>query len=426
MTTAHTPPAGLRRAGAPERTWRSVLAAGLGNVMEWYDVIIYAYMAPVLAVLFFPKSDPTAALISTYAGLLISYLIRPVGAMVIGNLADRHGRKAALTLTIALMTVGVAIIAVTPTYASIGIAAPAILMVSRLIQGFSAGGEFGAATTFMAESADVGRRFVASWQASTQGMAMILAGVSGWLLFTTVDTDALHDWAWRLPFVFGILIGPIGLWIRNRIPDTPEFRETEPIAHPLRTTLRDHWGRVLVGTLCVGMAGMGVYLITFLAAYAIRLELAPWSGYAAAATAGAAVAVLAPCFGRLADRVGAVPILFGAAVTGFVAIHPLLSFLLTHRTTGALILVEALLGVVIAAYFGTLSGLLVDLFDTEVRTTGIALSYNVGMVFMGSLGPLLLTAWSDVTLRAPAYYFMLIAPLSMVGVLLARRLYHQR
>ncbi|AIY16663.1 MFS transporter [Pimelobacter simplex] len=424
MTTAPTPSAGLRRT-APRSSWRSVVAAGLGNVMEWYDVIIYAYMAPVLAVLFFPRSDQTAGLISTYAGLLISYLIRPVGAMVIGNLADKHGRKAALTLTIALMTLGVAIIAITPTYASIGLAAPAILMVSRLIQGFSAGGEFGAATTFMAESAQVGRRFLASWQAATQGMAMILAGVSGWLLFTTVDTETLHSWAWRLPFVFGILIGPIGLWIRNRIPDTEEFRATEPIANPLRTTLRDHWGRVLVGTLCVSMAGMGVYLITFLAAYALRLDLAQWSGYAAAATAGTVIAVLAPCFGRLADRIGAVPILLTAAVVGFVSIYPLLSFLLSHRSTGALILVEAFIGVVIAAYFGTLTGLLVELFDTEVRTTGIALSYNVGMIFMGSLGPLLLTAWSDVTLRAPAYYFMMIAPLSIIGVVLARKLYRQ-
>ncbi|XBB67883.1 MFS transporter [Nocardioides sp. WV_118_6] len=424
MTTAPTTASGPRRA-APRSAWRSVVAAGLGNVMEWYDVIIYAYMAPVLAVLFFPKSDPTAALISTYAGLLISYLIRPVGAMVIGNLADKHGRKTALTLTIGLMTLGVAIIAVTPTYASIGLAAPAILMVSRLIQGFSAGGEFGAATTFMAESAQAGRRFLASWQAATQGMAMILAGVSGWLLFTTVDTETLHAWAWRLPFIFGILIGPIGLWIRNRIPDTEEFRATEPIANPLRTTLREHWGRVLVGTLCVGMAGMGVYLITFLAAYAIRLDLAPWSGYAAAAGAGTVVAVLAPVFGRLADRTGAVPILLTAAVVGFVSIYPLLSFLLAHRTTGALIAVEVFLGVIIAAYFGTLTGLLVDLFDTEVRTTGIALSYNVGMIFMGSLGPLLLTAWSDVTLRAPAYYFMMIAPLSVIGVVLARRIYRQ-
>lgn len=401
--------------------WRSVVAAGFGNVLEWYDVIIYAYMAPVISVLFFPSGNPAVALISTYAGLVVSYLIRPIGAMVMGSFSDRHGRKAALTVTITLMTLGVGMLAVTPTYASIGVVAPILLMVSRLVQGFSAGGEFGAATTFMAESGRTGRRFRASWQAATQGMAMVLAGTAGWLLFTLAGEQTTHAWAWRIPFVFGILIGPVGLWIRNRIPDTVEFRSIDPVEHPLRTTFRDHWGRVVVGMLCVGTAGMSVYLITFLGAYAIRLDLAAWSAYAGAAAAGVMVAVLAPVFGRLADRVGTVPVILTSAAVGFVAIYPLLTLVINLRSAGVLIAVEALLGVVIAAYFGALSGFLVDLFETRVRTTGIALSYNIGMTVMGSGGLLILTAWTQYTLYAPAFYFMIVAPVSIIGALFSRR-----
>lgn len=422
MTTAHPAPRAVTP--TPSRpTWRPVVAAGIGNVLEWYDVIVYAYMAPVIAALFFPAGNQAVALISTYAGLVVSYLVRPVGAMVIGNLADRRGRKTALTLTIALMTLGVAMIAFAPTFATVGVAAPAVLMLARLVQGFSAGGEFGAATTFMAESATTGRRFLASWQAATQGMAMVLAGTAGYLLFTVIDAQAVHDWAWRVPFAVGILIGPVGLWIRNRIPDTAEFRRTSPIPNPLATTLSRHGGRVVVGAMCVGMAGMSVYLITYLAAYAMRLGLPSWSGYAAAAAAGLMVAVGAPCFGRLADRVGAVPVLITAAVTGLAVVYPLLSLLLAHRSAMTLVTVEVILGVVIAAYFGTLPGLLVELFDTQIRTTGIAISYNFGMIFMGSLGPLLLAAWTETTLRAPAYYFMCIAPISILGVILARRVF---
>lgn len=405
--------------------WRAIAAAGLGNVLEWYDVIIYAYLAPVISELFFPTEDPAVALISTYAGLVVSYLIRPIGAMVIGDFSDRYGRKAALTLTITLMTLGVGVLAVTPTYATIGVAAPVILMLSRIVQGFSAGGEFGAATAFMAESGRTRRRFRASWQAATQGMAMILAGSAGWLLFTMADKEAIHDWAWRVPFIFGILIGPVGLWIRNRMPDTVDFREIEPIENPLLTTLRLHWGRIIVGTMCVGMAGMSVYLITFLAAYAMRLDLASWSGYAGAATAGLMVAVFAPVLGRAADRVGAVPVMLTSAALGFVTIYPLVQFLLHERSVGALIAVEAFLGIVVAAYFGALSGYLVDLFETRVRTTGIALAYNIGMTVMGSLGLLILTAWTQTTLLAPAYYFMIIAPISILGVVLSRRCFQQ-
>ena len=200
---------------------KAVVAASLGNALEWFDIIVYAFMAPVISKLFFPELGDTLGLIITFGLFGVSYLIRPLGAIVIGNYGDTHGRKAALTLTIALMTGGVALMAFAPTYATIGVAAPLLIVVSRLIQGFSAGGEFGSATAFMTENSAERKAFYASWQVATQGASMFMAASAGFLLNTVVSPETLMDWAWRLPFIFGMLIGPVGLWIRMTMDDTP-------------------------------------------------------------------------------------------------------------------------------------------------------------------------------------------------------------
>jgi MHS family proline/betaine transporter-like MFS transporter len=237
---------------------RAVVAASLGNALEWYDIIIYAFMAPVISRLFFPQLADPIGLIITFGLFGVSYLIRPVGAMVIGSYGDTHGRKAALTLTIGLMTLGTALMAFAPTYATIGVAAPLLIVCSRLIQGFSAGGEFGSATAFMTENAPNRKAFYASWQVATQGVSMFLAALSGFLLNTLVDQATVDAGAWRLPFVFGLLIGPVGLWIRMRMDETPEFKSAEKEGHPLTSTFVHHMGRVLTAAACVGAATMGV------------------------------------------------------------------------------------------------------------------------------------------------------------------------
>lgn len=409
------------------RARKAVVAASLGNALEWFDIIVYAFMAPVISKLFFPELGDPLGLIVTFGLFGVSYLIRPIGAIVIGSFGDRRGRKAALTLTIALMTLGVALMAFAPTYATIGVAAPLLIVLSRLIQGFSAGGEFGSATAFMTENAQAHKAFYASWQVATQGVSMFLAASWGFVLNTVVAPEMLYAWAWRLPFIFGLLIGPVGLWIRMRMDDTPEFAAAEKVDSPLGWTFKHHTARVLTAAACVGVATMSVYLITYLPTFAQKnLGLPPWSGYAGAVVAGLVIMVGSPLIGALADRVGQTRIMLVTAGVGLVVAYPLF-WLLTHRASvGGLIAVEIVIGALCAAYFAPLPSMLSEIFPVEIRTTGMSLAYNIGVTLLGGFAPTVLAWLVTYNLRAPSFYYMAVAVLSIIGLVLARRVYGSR
>lgn len=422
-----TPSAPLARPEDPRRGRRAVIAAALGNALEWFDIIVYAFMAPVIATLFFPDLEDPIGLIVTFGLFGVSYLIRPLGAMAIGHYGDRHGRKAALTLTIALMTLGVALMAFAPTYATIGVAAPLLIVVSRLVQGFSAGGEFGSATAFMTEHTQRHKAYYASWQVATQGASMFLAATAGFLLHTQVSTETLHAWAWRLPFVFGLLIGPVGLYIRLRMDDTPEFTDAEKVDSPLGATFRTHMPLVLTAAGCVGVATMSVYLITYLPTFAQKnLGLPPWSGYAGAAVAGLIALVGSPFVGRLADRVGQTRIMLTAAVIGMLVSWPMFAVLTTAPAVGTLVAIEVVLGTLMAAYFAPLPSLLAELFPVEVRTTGMSLAYNIGVTLLGGFAPTILAWLVTYHLQAPSFYYIAVALLSIGCLVIARRVYSAR
>lgn len=406
---------------------KAVVAASLGNALEWFDIIVYAFMAPVISRLFFPELPDPWGLVITFGLFGVSYLIRPIGAIVLGAYGDKHGRKAALTLTIALMTLGVALMAFAPTYAAIGIGAPLLIVVSRLIQGFSAGGEFGSATAFMTENAPDRKAFYASWQVATQGASMFMAATAGFLLNTLVDQQTLHDWAWRLPFVFGMLIGPVGLWIRLHMDDTPEFAQSTTDDSPLATTFRWHFPLVLTAAACVGLATMSVYLITYLPTFAQRnLGLPPWSGYAGALVAGLIALVGSPFIGMLADRIGQTRIMLTAAVVGLVVAYPMFALLTGAPSVTTLIVAEIVIGALMAAYFAPLPSLLAAMFPVQVRTTGMSLAYNIGVTLLGGFAPTILAWLVTYNLQAPSFYYIAVAALSIAGLLIARRVYGQR
>src|SRR6516162_4889597 len=214
-----------KRASAPKSL--QVAAAVIGNALEWYDFVIFGFLTVVISRLFFPADSQYASLLLTWATFGVAILLRPVGGVLLGIYADRKGRKAALSMIIALMTVAIAMIAFAPTYAAIGIAAPIVMVLARLLQGFATGGEFASATSFLIESAPSNRRgFYGSWQMVGQGLSVLIGALLGALITRTLATEALHSWGWRIPFLLGLIIGPVGLFIRRHLQETDAFLET--------------------------------------------------------------------------------------------------------------------------------------------------------------------------------------------------------
>ncbi|MCP3427278.1 MFS transporter [Rothia sp. AR01] len=404
---------------------KAVVSSSIGNALEWFDIIVYASFAVIIQKNFFPSDDPTVGLIITFAGFAVSYLIRPLGALVLGSYADRNGRKKGLTLTIFLMLVGTTLMAIAPTTAVIGIAATFIILLSRLIQGFSAGGEFGTATTFLVETAPHRKAFYASWQVTSQGISMFLASVFGFVLFTYLTEDQLDSWGWRIPFFFGMLIGPVGWYIRSKLEETSEFTQMKREGSPLKAAFTTHLGRILAATACVGVGTISVYLILYMPTFAVQtLHIPATAGYLGGIVAGVVTMVGVPFIGMLADRIGPARIMTYGAIAALVLAWPLFALIIAVPTVPVFAFVVAVLGVIMAIYFGPLPALMTAIFPAEVRGSGLSIAYNAGVTLMGGFAPLVLT-WIG-TLYAPGIYYMVIAVISLVGLGFARRKYAMR
>ena len=427
--------AGTITAADRSRARRAVVASSIGNALEWFDIIVYSSFAVVISALFFEPAGQAGGqatgILLTFGTFAVSYLVRPIGAMVLGSFADRHGRKGALTLTIMLMMLGTLIMACAPTTAVMGPAAALVILLARLIQGFSAGGEFGTATAFLIENAPDRKAFYGSWQVATQGVSMFLASAFGFCLFTFLDHDALYSWGWRIPFFFGLLIGPVGLYIRLKMEETPDFaRERGNLAKsPLAATLIHAAPRWVASAAIVGLASVSVYLILFMPTYAVRnLELPSYAGYLGGIISGIVTLVGAPLAGKLADRIGCVRVMLAAAVVAVVVAFPLFLVLVASPSVAVLTIVQVVLGILMATYFGPLPALLADMFPTNIRTTGMSISYNVGVTLFGGFAPLIL-AWLVSTtgsLLAPSYYYILIGLISLGGLAAARTVFGKR
>lgn len=412
-----------------EKAKRAVIASSVGNVLEWFDIIVYASFAVVISKLFFPSADGVTGLLLTFGTFALSYLIRPLGAMVLGSYGDKAGRKKALNMTILLMTLGTAMMAFAPTARTIGVWAGLVILISRLLQGFSAGGEFGTSTAFLIEHAPDRKAFYGSWQAATQGASMFLASVFGFGLNTFLSKDSLESWGWRVPFICGMLIGPVGLYIRSKMDETPEFEETEVIRSPVTRTFTQHLDRVLSAAAIVGFASISVYLIVYMPTFAVKnLALPGYSGYLGGIISGLVTLIGAPYVGKLADRVGCVRVMTVAPVAAMVLGWPLFKFLVGNPSVLSLTVVEVILGIILALYFGPLPALLAEMFPTNIRSTGMSVSYNIGVTVFGGFAPLILT-WliaQTGSLLAPSYYYIVVAIVSLTGLTVARtRLGHR-
>ncbi|MBL1093983.1 MULTISPECIES: MFS transporter [Streptomyces] len=424
----HRPDAGPQApAAAPTKAYRVIAAASIGNALEWFDVVVYAFFAGTIAKLFFPSADDTVSLLLTFGTFGVSYVVRPLGAAVLGRYADRAGRKPALMMSIRLMMLGTFLITVMPTYSTIGIAAPIAILLSRLIQGFSAGGEFGSATALLAEHTPRMRGFMASWQFASQGVATLLASSFGTVLTSTLSNAQLESWGWRIPFAFGLLVGPIGYSIRRYVDDAAEFvRATRQGTErgPVMAVLRDQKSGVLLSIGALALSTAVTYMISYIPSFAVeQLHLPASTGFAATMVAGVVLTVVTPVIGYWSDRVGRVRVMSVFAVLFLLLLYPSFAYLVAHPGFGVILAVMFLIGVLKAGYFAPLPALMTELFPTASRATGVALSYNIGVMLFGGTTPLVIVSLIDVTGNdlAPLWYLSGLAVLSLAALLLARR-----
>jgi len=395
---------------------RLVVATSLGNALEWFDISVYAYFAAYLSKAFFPTKDPTTSLLLTFGSFALTFLARPIGGVLLGTYADRYGRKASLLLSITMMTCGTLAVALMPSFDQIGVLAPLLVILARLVQGFSAGGEFGSSTAFLVEHMPGRRGFVASWQFASQGMSSLLGAGFGALLTSILSTEALQSWGWRIPFLFGALIGPVGLYIRNRIDDA-----TAPPAEkhdtPIRNVLVTQKFRVLLGVGAIATATSVNYLIIYMPTYVVKaLHLSPTVGYLAAFAAGIASITLNPVAGWLSDRVGRTTYLIIMCTVLLFAIFPV--FLLLASKPGGIVIVLTvlLLGSLKALYLGAVAALMSELFPPSTRATGLGLSYNIGVTAFGGSGPAIVTwlgTFAAIGDLAPGYFLTAVCLFSL-------------
>jgi MHS family proline/betaine transporter-like MFS transporter len=411
-------------AGSRQNSWRAVIAASIGNALEWFDLVVYGFFAVIIAKLFFPAGNDTVSLLLTLGTFGVSFFMRPLGAIVIGAYADRAGRKAALTLSILLMMAGTLIIAILPTYQSIGLAAPVILVLARLMQGFSAGGEFGSATAFLAEHVPGRRGFFASWQVASQGLTTLLAAGFGVLLTGKLSPEQMGSWGWRVPFIFGLLIGPVAWYIRTKLDETPEFLAAETTETPLRDTFTSQKLRLLIAIGVVVLGTVSTYLVLFMPTFGVKqLGLAPSVAFAAIALTGLIQMVFSPLIGHLSDRHGRTTIMLTSALLLLILIYPAFVYLVAHPTFGTLITMQIVFGFLMTGYFAALPGLLSEMFPVQTRTTGMSLAYNIAVTIFGGFGPFIIAWLISFTgsKAAPSYYLIFAAIVSLVALIAARR-----
>jgi MHS family proline/betaine transporter-like MFS transporter len=415
----------MSQAPAKQKSFtKLIVAVSVGNALEWYDISSYGYFAVYVAKAFFPNSDPTVSLLLTFGTFGLAFLVRPIGGLILGAYADRHGRKASLMISIVLMTFGTLAIAVMPTFDTIGILAPIAVLLARLLQGFSAGGEFGSSTAFLVEHVPERRGFIASWQFASQGMGQVLSSAFGVGLITLMAPADMSAWGWRIPFLFGVLVGPVGIYIRNHLEDATPPPAAE-LDSPIRQIFLHQKLRVILGIGALAVSTAVNYLIIFMPTYVVKtLNMPPVVGYEATLAGALVVTLLTPIAGIVSDRIGRTTHMIAINLVMLVSIAP--TFLvLTRNPTPAIIIIGVFwLAMLKSLYFGPLAALMSELLPAATRATGLGLGYNVGVTLFGGMGPVIMTWLGTIAFigdLSPAWYLTLVGCLSLSALITIKR-----
>lgn len=410
---------------------RALVACLAGNLFEIYDFGVFGYFAIQIGQAVFPSHDPLTSVLATFATYGTGFLTRPIGAMVLGSYGDRRGRKAALSLTITLMALATGLTGLVPTYASAGIWSPILLVLFRLLQGFSTGGEWGGATTFMVEYAPLGRRgFFGSLQQISTGAAQMLSISSALALNGWLSGPALASWGWRLPFILGLVLAPLGYYLRARVAETPAFTRTEAardiVTSPLKLVFIKYRRELAV---CFGVTTIwtvaSYVFTTFMATYAAQSLHLPASAALKAVILMAMVNIaIIPISGAISDRIGRIPIIVAASI-GFLALSIPFFMLMAHaRSFASVVAVSVISGGLYGMINGAAPALLSELFPTNVRYTALSIGYNSGVMIFGGFAPFISTLLVKTTGSAvgPGFYPTFCAAISLVALFTMRRM----
>lgn len=407
---------------------KAVRGAAIGNTVEWYDFAIYSTLATYIADQFFPSGDETAALLSTFAVFAAAFFMRPLGGFFFGPLGDRIGRQRVLALVILLMSGSTFLIGVVPSYESIGVAAPLLLLLLRCVQGFSAGGEYGSGACYLAEFApDRHRGFVVSFLVWSVVVGFLLGSLTVTGLETLLSEDAMNSYGWRIPFLIAGVLGVVGLYIRLRLGDTPEFetlREQGEVAEsPLKEALTTSWRPILQIAGLVVIHNVGFYIVfTYLPTYFTKtLEFTKTNAFVSIIIASTVAIILIPPLGALSDRIGRKPLLIAGAVGFAVFAYPLFILLNTGSLTAA-IAAHAGLAAIESVFVSASLAAGAELFATRVRSSGYSIGYNVSVAIFGGTAPYVATWLVARTGNelAPAFYVIAAAIITLATVMTMR------
>ncbi|WP_321900762.1 MFS transporter [Paraburkholderia tropica] len=411
-----------------------IVAATLGNALEFFDFTVYSFFALTIGKLFFPTMSSYGQLLASVATFGVGFVMRPLGGVVIGAYADRAGRKPAMTLTIFLMALGCTLIGLAPTYAQIGLAAPVIIVFARLLQGFSAGGEVGASTTLLIEAGTPANRgLLGSMQFASQGVGVSLGALTAAVLTTCLTPAALMSWGWRVPFLLGIAIAPIGMWIRRRIDEQAAPRahhdanaqmksaQTKNAARaPVLAVLRDHGARAALGTLLTIGSTVTAYVVTFyMPTYAIHeLKVPAPTALLAGLVSGVVTFLVGPLAGWLSDRLSRRALIFWPRVAVVVLIYPAFLWLSSAPDAARLLITVGGLSALLALQAAPSITMLPEMFPRAVRATGMAIVYSIGVAIFGGFAQAIATWLIKATgnLLAPAWYVMACVAISCLAL----------
>jgi len=422
QTSTTTPPPAIKsRIGA-------ILRATSGNFLEQFDFFLFGFYASAIAKAFFPSHDETAALLNTFGVFWLGALMRPVGAVVLGAYIDRIGRRQGLIVTLSIMAVGTVVIAFCPSYATIGVAAPVIVLIGRLLQGFSAGVELGGVSVYLSEIATPGNRgFYTSFQSSSQQVAIFVAAIIGYLLSEAMPADTVAAWGWRIPFFIGCLIIPVIFFLRRTLEETPEFlaMKKHPTAAEVFASAVANWRIVILGMMIAILTTVTFYFVTVYTPTFGKNVLKLSSHDALLVTLLVAVTnfIWNPIGGAVSDRIGRKPVLLAIAGLSLVTAYPALHWLVADPSFGKMLAVEMMFSFYFGTYSGTMLGSLVEIVPAHVRTTCFSLAFALAAALFGTFTPFASTWLIDKTgdKASPGFWLMFAAACGIFAALTVYR-----